>query len=159
MTNAEYLHKLKQIYNRLPESFEREIFYIVCKRYQDHIKGITATKNISKEEIIRKLIDKGLMQMSIDKKTGEEKLPDDRGVRNAVRKLMKNGLPILSSSTMTGYYIFDNLQEIKQPYEENKSRALSILAVQKGYDKMISFINGQISVEDIKLEDTTTDLE
>ena len=159
MTNTEYLHKLKELYNRLPESFEREIFYIVCKRYQDHIKGITATKNISKKEIIRKLIDKGLMQMSIDKKTGEEKLPDDRGVRNAVRKLMKNGLPILSSSTMTGYYICDNTQEIKQPYEENKSRALSILAVQKGYDKMISFINGQISVEDIKLEDTTTDLE
>jgi len=136
----------------VPNKFEKEIFWYICKKYQDFIKKRITTKNCTKEEIIKHLIDKGLMSMSIDKTTKEEKLPDDRTVRSAVRKLMKNGLPILSTSTIAGYYICDNTTEIEQPYNENKKRALKLLAMQKSFDKMSGFVSGQISIDEINLD-------
>lgn len=157
MTANEYLIKLKNIYNRIPSEFEREIFYILCKKYQSFLQGKVNTKYVTKEEIIIQLIDKGYLNMTIDKKTNEKKLPDDRGIRNAVRKLMKNGLPILSSSTSAGYYICDSIKEIEQPKNENKKRALAILARQKGFEMMTSFINGQIDITEIDLKDEEYD--
>lgn len=153
MDKYEYLGKLKQLHDRIPNGFEQKIFFILCKRYQDYTKGLMQTKSITKEEIIKYLIDKDIMKMSIDKKTGDEKLPDDRPIRHSVRKLMKNGLPILSSSSNAGYYICDNVKEIEQPYNENKKRALSILARQKGFEIMTQYINGQIDITDIDLTD------
>lgn len=151
MTANEYLIKLKKIYNRIPCEFEREIFYLLCKKYQSFLQGKVNTKYVTKEEIIIQLIDKGYLNMALDKKTKEKKLPDDRGIRNSVRKLMKNGLPILSSSTSAGYYICDNIKEIEQPMRENKKRALAILSRQKGFEIMKNFINGQIDITEINL--------
>lgn len=151
MNKQEYLIKLKKIYNRIPNEFEREIFYVLCKKYQSFLQGKQNTKYVTKDEIILHLIKNGFMKMGVDKTTGIEKLPDDRAIRNSVRKLMKNGLPILSSSTSAGYYICDSIKEIKQPMEENKKRALSILSRQKGFEIMQNFINGQIDITEIDL--------
>lgn len=151
MNKQEYLIKLKKIYNRIPNEFERTIFYVLCKKYQSFLQGKENTKYATKEEIARQLVAQGLMRMGVDKTMGNEKLPDDRTIRNSVRKLMKNGLPILSSSTSAGYYICDDLEEIKQPMEENKKRALSILSRQKGFEIMQNFINGQIDITEIDL--------
>lgn len=151
MDKKEYLFKLLAIYNNIPNGIEKEIFYFLCKQYQQFLLGKRDTKYVTKEEIILEMIDKGLMKMSFDKKNNKEKLPDDRGIRMAVRRLMKNGLPILSSSTSAGYYICDRAEEIEQPYNENKKRALSILARQKGFEIMQNFINGQIEITEIDL--------
>ena len=151
MTMSEYLTKLKKIYNSIPQKFEQEIFYILCKQFQNYITGQSDTKYVTKESITRYLIDKGLMQWSYDKQNHEPKLPDDRPIRRAVRILMRNGLPILSSSTSAGYYICDNLKEIEQPMNENKKRALAILSRQKGFEIMQNFINGQIDITEISL--------
>nr|DAT76274.1 MAG TPA: Protein of unknown function (DUF1700) [Caudoviricetes sp.] len=151
MTMNEYLTKLKKIYNSIPQKFEQEIFYILCKQFQNYITGQVRTKYVTKESIIRHLITKGLMQWSYDKETHEQKLPDDRPIRRSVRILMRNGLPILSSSTSAGYYICDNLKEIEQPMNENKKRALAILSRQKGFEIMQNFINGQIDITEINL--------
>lgn len=159
MTKNEYLLKLKKLHDSIPSEYERAIFFILCKKYQDYLKGITDTKYTTKEEILQKLISKGLATMRVDKKTGEQKLPDDRSVRSAVRKLMKNGLPILSSSTCAGYYICDTQAEIEQPYNENKKRALSILARQKGFEMMSKFINGQMEITEINLNIDDEDME
>ena len=97
------------------------------------------------------------MKITIDKTTKEEKLPDDRAVRGAVRRLMKNGLPILSSSTIAGYYICDNTNEIEKPYNENKKRALKLLAMQKSFDKMAGFVSGQFQITEIDLTSTEND--
>ena len=157
MNHKEYLFRLQDLYNRVPNKFEKEIFWYICKKYQDFIKKRITTKNCTKEEIIKHLIDKGLMSMSIDKTTKEEKLPDDRTVRSAVRKLMKNGLPILSSSTVAGYYICDNTREIIQPYNENKKRALKLLTMQKSFDKMSEFVSGQLEITEIDLSSVEND--
>lgn len=151
MTMNEYLTKLKKIYNSIPQKFEQEIFYIICKQFQDYLMKKTETKYVTKESITRHLIEKGLMQWSYDKQTHEQKLPDDRPIRRAVRILMRNGLPILSSSTSAGYYICDSIKEIDQPMNENKKRALAILSRQKGFEIMQNFINGQIDITEIDL--------
>lgn len=154
MDRITYLHKLKSICDIIPADLEREIFYLLCKQYQQSlVESGNVSKYVSKQEIVDHLVDVGLLKMTKDKKTGEDKRPDDRGVRSAVRRLMKNGLPILSSSKICGYYICDELQEIEQPYNENKKRALSILSRQKGFEIMQNFINGQIDITEVKLED------
>jgi len=159
---SNYLLRLKELYNRIPNEFEREIFYCICKSYQNSLpihenQNYFPIKNCTKEEIIRHLISKGLMKMTIDKTTKEEKLPDDRAVRGAVRRLMKNGLPILSSSTTAGYYICDNTNEIEKPYNENKKRALKLLAMKKSFDKMAGFVSGQLEITEIDLTSTEND--
>lgn len=151
MTPNEYLMKLKKIHNSIPNKFEQEIFFVLCKKFQDYLMHKTDTKCVTKEYITRHLISCGLMQWGCDKTTKEQKLPDDRPIRRAVRILMRNGLPILSSSTSAGYYICDNLQEIQQPMQENKKRALAILSRQKGFEIMQNFINGQIDITEINL--------
>lgn len=151
MTANNYLIKLKNIHNNIPERFEQEIFWVLCKQFQNYITGKADTKYVTKETITRHLIDVGLMSWSYDKKTHEQKLPDDRPIRRSVRLLMRNGLPILSSSTSAGYYICDNLKEIEQPMKENKKRALAILSRQKGFETMQNFINGQIDITEINL--------
>ena len=50
----------------------QEIFWILCKQFQDYLMGKTNTKYVTKESITRHLIDKGLMQWSYDKQTHED---------------------------------------------------------------------------------------
>lgn len=156
MNKNEYLLKLKKIYTQIPYEFEKEIFYYICKTYQQSLIQKDATKYATKEEIIKHLISKGLMSMNTDKKTGEPKLPDDRIVRSAVRNLMKNGIPILSSSSIAGYYICDDINEIEQPFNENHKRALRLLAMEKSFKKIAGFVGGQLEIDNIDL--TTNNL-
>ena len=130
-----------------------QYFIYYAKKYQDFKKGLIPSKFVTKEAIIVDMINRKQMKMSFDKKTGTEKIPDDRPVRDAVSKLIKNGLPVLSSSSSTGYYICDSVEEIRQPKEENKKRALSILAKQRGFDIMENYVNGQIDITEINLEE------
>lgn len=154
MDRITYLTKLKRLCDIIPSDFEKEIFYLLCLRYQQSlVNPYENNKYVSKEDILDHLISKGLLKMGIDKKTNEPKYPDDRGVRLAVRRLMKNGLPILSSSKTCGYYICDDAKEIEQPFNENKKRALSILARQKGFGIMQNFVNGQIDITEIDLSE------
>lgn len=160
ITNSQfiYLQKLKKLYNTIPKELEREIFYILCKQYQSSINNTNTTKFVSKEEILQGLIDKGLLQAKIDNITHEAKLPDDRSIRLAVQKLIRNGLPILSSSKTKGYFICDNISEIEQPYLENHKRALSLLAKEKGFKQMQGFVLGQLDITEIDLESEEFDL-
>ena len=142
--NLNYLQRLKILYEKIPNEFSRAIFYFICKKYQEHLKNPSVSKNATKKEILLDLIDKKILSMSYDKETKKEKLPDDRAVRSAVRKLMKSGFPILSSSTSAGYYICDNTNEISQPFNENHKRALKLLAMEKSYQKMSGLVSGQM---------------
>jgi hypothetical protein len=150
--NLTYLQRLKMLYEKIPDEFSRAIFYFICKKYQEHLKNTSVSKNATKKEILLDLIDKNLLTMTIDKETKEEKLPDDRTVRSAVRKLMKSGFPILASSKSAGYYICDNINEISQPLNENHKRALKLLAMEKSYQKMSGLVSGQISIDEINFD-------
>jgi len=144
-----YLIRLKNLYEKIPTEFEKNIFYFLCLNYQKFINGEKSTKYCLKNDIIEFLINKGLMKMSIDKDNNKEKLPDDRAVRSAIHRLMKNGFPILSSSTITGYYICDTQNEIIKSYNENHKRALKLLAMQKSFDKIAGFVSGQLEITEI----------
>ena len=153
----EYLQRLKTLCDQIENKFAREIFYFICKKYQQSLVDPTVNKNCTKEEIILHLINMGLMNMSIDKNTKEEKLPDDRQVRKICRQLIKIGIPILSSSMEAGYFICDDTSEIVRPFKENHSRALNILAVEKGYKKMSGFVSGQINMLDTTFQEENLD--
>lgn len=157
MDNRQYLIRLKTLHDRIVDQpMYSAIFFALCKQYERHLMNNSTPKYLAKEQLLQVLIDKGILNYSIDKITHEKKLPDDRTLRKAVRTLTRYGYPIISSSKVKGYCIADNSNEVVQPMQENHKRAIMCLAVEKGYGKMQAFINGQLDCLDTVF-DTTLD--
>lgn len=55
----------------------------------------------------------------------------DRKVRDEIENARKNGSIILNMQDWKGYFISDNIENLKKQYKQNKSRAGSILVQQK----------------------------
>ena len=55
----------------------------------------------------------------------------DRPIRELIETARRNGAIILNDQDGKGYYISDNLSDIKRQYHQNNSRAMSILVQQK----------------------------
>ena len=111
---------------------------------------LTATgkqNSLRKKQILQNLCDKNLCE----KRNGG--LPDDRRLRERARDLLKRGYPIMSTSKENGYFIADSCGEIDRPQAENHKRAISILAIDKGYNKVRQMLGGQIKMgEENELE-------
>lgn len=140
----QYLIRLRELCETLTDRFEYELFYAVCKRFMAYKQGSLTTKNITKTELIELLISKGLLSYKESKATGGLELPDDRTVRKVMRELLKKGFPIISTSHEGGYFIAEDPSELDKPQKENHSRAVAILAVDKGYNLARNFIVGGV---------------
>lgn len=131
--------KLKPLYYELKDKFEKDVWLYLCLCYKRYNQGLRASKYVSKEEMIKHLINCGQMQYITDSK-GEQKLPDDRKLREVCRGLLFKGYPVIATSKRSGWCIADTLEEIRQPKEENEKRAKMILAANKGYNKVAELI-------------------
>ena len=108
-------------------------------------QGKICTKHVTKKELWKQWIEQGLLQYRYNVASGKhDMLPDDRCVRMATRELLKNGFPILTTSQNKGFFIAESAEEVDRPQKENHSRAVAILAVDKGYKQVREFINGSI---------------
>lgn len=132
--------KLKPLYYELSDPFEQQIWLYMCLCYKRYNEGLRQSKYVSKEEMIKHLINCKLMSYAEDKRTGEKKLPDDRRIREICRGLLYKGYPIMASSKRSGWYIADTLEEIQAPREENEKRAKMLLAANRGYNKVAQLI-------------------
>lgn len=142
-----YLLRLRQLCETIEDKYEYAVFYAVCKRFMQFKRGEAATKNISKNELIDILIEQGFMKYSLNKASGEyDKRPDDRGLRKVIRELLKRGFPIITTSHDDGCFIAETEEEVAAPQKENHSRAVAILAVDKGYNLVKEFIRGGAAV-------------
>lgn len=144
--NRDYLYKLKSLCESITEPFDKEIFACACRVYQDYFNGARADKQVSKDAILESLCNKGLATRK------KSQLPNDRKLRERARELLKRGFPLMATSRERGYYIADSCGEIDQPQIENHKRAVSILAIDKGYNKARMFIRGQTSMMDKQSE-------
>lgn len=145
MTEQEksYLYRLRELCDKIEDKFDYEVFYAVCKRFMDFKRGLADTKNITKPELLEILVEKGLMSYRRDEATGLfDKLPDDRSLRKSMRELLKKGFPIITTSHEDGCFIVENEDEVAKPQKENHSRAVAILAVDKGYNLVREFVRG-----------------
>ena len=138
----QYLIRLRALCETLTDNFEYELFYAVCKRFMSYKQGTSPTKNITKKEVLETLISKNLLSYRVNKASNELELPDDRMVRKVMRELLKKGFPIISTSHEGGYFIAEEPTELDKPQKENYSRAVAILAVDKGYNRARTFILG-----------------
>ena len=148
MTQSEkaYILRLRELCNTITDKFDYEVFYAVCKRFMHFKRGETETKNITKTELIDLLVSKGLMQMAFNKETGVyDKRPDDRMLRRSIRELLKKGYPVITTSHDGGCFIAETEEEVAAPQKENHSRAVAILAVDKGYNLVKEFIKGGVA--------------
>ena len=100
--------------------------------------GERKAKNVTKAQILEYLCRKGLAR-----KRSDGSLPDDRKVREAARELLKQGLPIMATAQNKGYFVAETIAEIDRPQRQNKARAVAILAVDKGYEKVRALLSGQ----------------
>lgn len=138
-----YLYRLRALCDTIEDDFDRTVFYAVCKRFMEHKQGKTASKNITKAELLELLVEKGYLQNRYNDYTGAyDKAPDDRSLRKTIRELLKKGFPIITTSHEGGCYIAETEEEIDAPQKENHSRAVAILAVDKGYRLVRAFIAG-----------------
>ena len=144
METMNYLKQLLKMCKDIKDPFDYAIFYEVCKKYQQFKQGKTENKYITKKELIETMLKNGSMALKTD-----GTLPDDRMLRKRIRGLLKSGYPILASSKNAGYYVCDNLEEVDMPQTQNYDRAISILAVNKGYNKVRTMLGGQIKFENI----------
>ena len=55
----------------------------------------------------------------------------DRTIRNMIETARREGVVIVNKGDGEGYYISDDLNDIRQQYKMNNSRAMSILVQQK----------------------------
>ncbi len=143
-TTIRYCQQLRKMCDLIEDDAKREIFRVTCKRFIDFKCGTAETKNVSKEEMMRNLIEKGYMSYKLDESTGlYTKLPDDRGLRRTIRELLTEGYPIITTSHDKGCFIVEDASELDGPQEENHSRAVAILAVDKGYNMVRQLLSGQ----------------
>lgn len=139
-----YCQTLRTMCDNIKDEIKYEIFLYVCRKFVDYKLGKTPSKNVSKPEIISHLINKGYMRYSVNTETGvRDKLPDDRSVRKAIRELLTEGYPIITTSNDKGCFIVEDPLELDKPQEENHNRAVSILAVDKGYNMVRQLLSGQ----------------
>ncbi len=52
----------------------------------------------------------------------------ERGVRESIERLRKNGWPICNEMDGTGYYIADSMDDVERQYNRDYARAMSLLA-------------------------------
>ena len=69
----------------------------------------------------------------------------DRTVRNMIEAARKQGVLILNDQTGAGYYISEDVGELKRQLHRNHSRAMSILVQQKHLRKKIKELEGKVS--------------
>lgn len=140
LTNGDYkfCKELAYLQREIKDDFQREVFARVFMGFYTFKKGNRKDKFVTKEQILRHLIEKGLM---FPKSDGA--LPDDRRVREAARELLKMGYPVVATSNNKGYYIAERESEIDRPQRQNHERAVAILAVDKGYNKVRALLSGQ----------------
>lgn len=142
-SDVDLLKRLHTICEAIPDEFSRAVFYRVCIGLQLRKQGLATTKYVTKEQILEYLVTKGLARR---RPNGD--LPDDRTVREAARELLKQGYPIMATSAEKGYFIAERTEEIDLPQKQNYDRAVAILAVDKGYNKVRAFLAGQMSFFD-----------
>ena len=141
--DKKYLLRLRALCETIQDKFDYEVFYLVCKRFMEFKQGNVPSKNVTKQELLERLVEKGLMQMRYNDYTGcYDKLPDDRSLRASMRELLKNGFPIITTSHEGGCFIVESEDEVDKPQKENHSRAVAILAVDKGYRRVREFLKG-----------------
>ncbi len=133
-----YLKELQWRKDHIKGEFEKAVFGIVCQRFWLYKKGTIASKKVSKEFIVERLVQKGLLN-----KKADGSLPDDRKVRAVARELLKAGLPIVATSQNKGYYIAEKPYEIDLPQRQNSNRAKKLLDVDKGYNEVRNLLMGQ----------------
>ena len=141
--DKKYLYRLRALCDTIEDKFDYTVFYAVCKRYMEFKQNHVASKNITKTELLEMLVKEGLLNYRQDKSTGRfDMLPDDRSLRKSIRELLKKGYPIITTSHEGGCFIAETEEEVEAPQKENHSRAVAILAVDKGYRMVRAFISG-----------------
>lgn len=134
----EYLKRLECLKNQIASEYDKRVFDIILFMYRRFLEGKRPGKYVTKEVVLKNLCKYGL-----EKERDDGSLPDDRKVRDACRRLLKLGYPIMTSCSTKGYYIAETIEEIQKPMNENHKRALETLAVEKGYKRSIQFLLGQ----------------
>lgn len=66
----------------------------------------------------------------------------DRTIRNMIEKARREGALIVNQSDGAGYYISDDLCDLKRQFRTNRSRAMSILVQQKHLRRKIKEMEG-----------------
>ena len=132
------LRELRWKMDGIKDDFERAVYYYICVGFQEFKYGKRETKQVTKEQILRYLVRKGLVRERAD-----GSLPDDRKVREAARELLKRGLPIVASAHRKGYFVAETPAELDATRRENKSRVKALLDVDKGCDAACALLMGQ----------------
>lgn len=109
------LKELRWKMDGIKDDFERAVYYYICVGFQEFKYGKRETKQVTKEQILRYLVRKGLVRERAD-----GSLPDDRKVREAARELLKRGLPIAASAHRKGYFVAETPAELDATRRENK---------------------------------------
>lgn len=133
-----YFKELAYMQNKITDDFARQVFRRIFMGYYSFKIGKRKDKLVTKGQILEHLIGEGLMQRRPD-----GTLPDDRKVRESARELLKMGYPVVATSNSKGYYIAERESEIDRPQRQNHERAVAILAVDKGYNKVRALLSGQ----------------
>ena len=134
----EYLNRLFTLKNNISNEYDQKVFDIILFMYRRFLEGNRQSKYVTKEVVL-----KNLCRLGLEKERLDGSLPDDRKVRDACRRLLKLGYPIMTSCSTKGYYIAETVEEIQKPMNENHKRAIETLAVEKGYKRSIQFLLGQ----------------
>ena len=134
----EYLNRLFTLKNNISNEYDQKVFDIILFMYRRFLEGNRQNKYVAKEVVL-----KNLCKLGLEKERLDGSLPDDRKVRDACRRLLKLGYPIMTSCSTKGYYIAETVEEIQKPMNENHKRAIETLAVEKGYKRSIQFLLGQ----------------
>lgn len=139
--DMKYLKELYWLMHKIKDDYQREVFNCVCMGFQAFKMGRLQSKFVTKETILKHLIGKGFVQRKPD-----GTLPDDRKVRETARELLKQGYPIMATAKEKGFFIAETIAEIDEPQKQNYDRAVAILAVDKGYNKVRELLSGQMRI-------------
>ena len=132
------LKELRWKMDGIKDDFEREVFKYICFQFQEYKRGNRETKQVTKEQILRYLVRKGLVRERAD-----GSLPDDRKVREAASSLLRRGLPIVATAHKKGYFVSETPEEINVTRREYRSRINRMLDVEKGCDAAVAMLMGQ----------------
>lgn len=132
------LKELRWKMDGIKDDFERAVYYYICVGFQEFKYGNRETKQVTKEQLLRYLVSKGLMRERAD-----GSLPDDRKVREAARNLLKGGAPIVASAHRKGYFVAETPAEMDATRRENKSRVKALLDVDRGCEAACALLMGQ----------------
>lgn len=132
------LKELRWKMDDIEDDFERAVYYFICVGFQEYKYGRRKTKQVTKEQILRYLVRKGLVRERAD-----GSLPDDRKVREAASRLLRRGLPIVATAHKKGYFVAETPEEINVTRREYRSRINRMLDVEKGCDAAVAMLMGQ----------------